>query len=160
MKKISFALICTLLAFVFTSCQSGDNKDANGNTPSTVVEKMYQAIQTKDFALAASYNRLPDNVKISKENIYDQFKDYPADENGKVIITKEDWYNFLIDRMTVQSENYSLDSWEIVAEEVSNTDPNSAKVKTKIKITNQNVQSEAECSFLLKRENNIWFIIG
>ena len=56
--------------------------------------------------------------------------------------------------------NYVLKSYEVVSEEISNTDPNSAKVKTKITYTKNGVDGEAECSFPLKRENDVWLIIG
>lgn len=160
MKKLSLTLICAIAVLFFASCQSADSKDANGNTPSTVVEKMYQAIQENDFATAASFNKIPDTVKINKDNIYQQFKDNPTDKNGKVIVTGEQWKSFLVERMTTQSEDFSLISWEIVSEEISKTDPNSAKVKTKIKIKTQKGQLETECSFPLKREKNVWLIIG
>lgn len=160
MKKLSLIIVCAVAALCFVSCQTANSEDANGNTPSTVVEKMYQAIKANDYALATSYTKIPDNVKIVKENLYEQFVNNPIDENGKVVVSSDEWRAFLIEKMELQSEGYSLDSWEIVSEEISKTDPNSAKVKTKIRITTQNGQSEAECSFPLKRENNIWLIIG
>lgn len=162
MKKISLVIVCAVSALLFASCQTGTREDANGNTPSSVVEKMYQAIQAKDFAMAASYNRIPDTVKIKLAEggkIYEQFQSNPV-ENEKIIITSEEWKSFLIGKMETLSENYSLDSWEIVSEEISNTDPNSAKVKTKIHVTTQEGESDVECSFPLKRDNNIWLIIG
>ena len=152
--------MCAVSTLFFASCQSGDSHDANGDTPSSVVEKMYKAIKANDFAAAASYNKIPDTVKIEKKNVFEQFKNNPTDKDGKVIVTNEQWKAFLIDKMQTQSENYTLDSWEIVDEEISNTDPNSAKVKTKIKFTTPKGQQETECSFPLKRDNNVWLIIG
>jgi hypothetical protein len=145
----------------FASCQSDAKKeDANGNTPSTVVDKMYQAVKAKDFATAVAYNKIPDNVKIVNSNLYEQFVGYPANEDGKVIVPGDEWKSFLIDKMQSQSENYALLDWEIVSEEISKTDPNSAKVKTKIHIMNGGSESKVDCSFPLKRENGIWLIIG
>lgn len=158
--------MCAVSALMFASCQTGEKEDANGNTPSSVVDKMYQAIQANDFAEAASYNKIPDTVKIAinaeKPNIYEQFQGNSKDKDGKVIITNEEWKAFLTEKMQAQADsaNYILESWEIVKEEISKTDPNSAKVKTKIHIKTKNGVSDAECSFPLKRENNIWLIIG
>lgn len=160
MKKLSLIILCAVSVAIFASCQTGNKEDANGNTPSTVVDKMYKAIQAYDFVEAASYTKIPDTVKIADKNIYEQFNANPIDENGKVVVTGEDWTAFLIEKMKLQSEDYTLDSWEIVKEEISKTDPNSAKVKTKIHITTSNGKSDAECSFPMKRENNIWLIIG
>ncbi len=158
--------MCALAVLFAAACQKAERKDANGHTPSDVVEQMYKAIQANDFATAATFNKIPDTVKIAPKkqgNMYDEFKDCPidtTDKKGKVIIPGEDWTNFLIDRMEQQSEDFSLVSWEIVKEEISKTDPNSAKVKTKIVVKTKKGQSEAECSFPLKREKNIWVIIG
>ncbi|MBP5546446.1 MAG: hypothetical protein J6X59_04100 [Bacteroidales bacterium] len=163
MKKLSLIILCAVSTLFFASCQTGDSKDKNGDTPSAVVEKMYQAIKDKDFDKAASFNKLPDTVKIEKKNIYKDFQIdslYQTDKDGKVIVPNEDWKTFLIGKMKAQSEEYTLDSWEIVDEEVSNTDPNSAKVKTKIKFTTKKGQQETECSFPMKREGNVWKIIG
>jgi len=146
-------------AVFFVSCQTGDPKDSNGDTPSSVVEKMYQAIKANDYVTAASFNKIPDTIKMKAENVFPQFQNNSKKED-KVIILGEEWGAFVIERMKNYSSDYSLDSWEIVSEEISNTDPNSAKVKTKIRITTKNGQSEAECSFPLKRENDVWLIIG
>lgn len=162
MKKLSLTIICALSVLFFASCQTGDKKDANGNTPSDVVEKMYKAIQTNDFELAASFNKIPDTVKINKENAYTQFAGNPTDkkDDKKIVVTGEEWKSFLIERMKSMCEQFTLVSYEIIAEEISNTDPNSAKVKTKITTQSKNGQNVTECSFPLKRENNIWVIIG
>ena len=165
MKKLSLIILCAAVSTLFfASCQSGDSKDANGDTPSSVVNKMYEAIKAKDFDKAVSYNKIPDTIKFDtvkiKKNLYKEFQNDSIDKDGKVIVTNEDWKAFLINMMKAQSEDYTLDSWEIVDEEISNTDPNSAKVKAKIKFTTKKVQHETECSFPLKREKNIWMIIG
>ena len=155
--------MCAVSVLFFASCQTADSKDANGDTPSAVVEKMYQAIQAQDFATAVSYNKIPDTVKIKLEkegNIYEQFQGCPTDKDGKVIVTGDEWKAFLMEKMQMQSEGYTLDSWEILSEEVSNTDPNAAKVKTRIHLTREGVKSETDCSFPMKRENGIWLIIG
>ena len=159
MKKLSLIILCAMMAFFFVSCQTSEPKDSNGNSPKDVVEKMYQAIKAKDYVTAASFNKIPDTVKMKAENVYPQFQNNPK-KGDKVIILGEEWGAFVIERLKNYSTGYSLDSWEIVSEEISNTDPNSAKVKTKIHITSKNGQSEAECSFPLKRENDIWLIIG
>lgn len=190
MKKITLTLICAMAVLLAAACQKAERKDANGNTPTDVVNQMYKAIQANDFETAVTFNKIPDTVKISPigevqdmevnfdtadenviadtalvnhPNIYEQFKEYPVDTTGKkvkVIIPGEDWKAFMIERMKKENENFTLVSWEIVKEEISKTDPNSAKVKTKIVIKTNGVQSETECSFPLKRENNVWLIIG
>ena len=159
MKKLSLIILSAMMAFFFASCQTSEPKDANGNTPKDVVEKMYQAIKANDYVTAASFNKIPDTIKMKAENVYPQFQNN-SKKGDKIIILGEEWGAFVIERMKNYSSDYSLDSWEIVSEEISNTDPNSAKVKTKIHITTKNGQSEAECSFPLKRENGVWLIIG
>ena len=67
MKKLSI-IIYVVLALFFVSCKNGDTKDANGDTPSTVVDKMYQAIKANNFAEAVSYNKIPDTVRIPVKN--------------------------------------------------------------------------------------------
>lgn len=151
--------MCAVAAFFFASCQTGVREDKNGDTPTSVVEKMYKAIQNNDFAAAAEFNKIPDTVKMKAENVYPEFKANPV-VDGKVIITGDQWRTYVIQRMKDESVGYTLDSWEIVSEEISKTDPNSAKVKTKIQVTTKNGKSEAECSFPLKRENDVWRIIG
>ncbi|MBQ3709354.1 MAG: hypothetical protein II887_01485 [Bacteroidales bacterium] len=166
MKKISLIVICALTALFFASCQTGKREDKNGDTPTSVVDKMYQAIKANDFESAASYNKIPDTIKMKlkeETNVYQEFQNNPKikdKKDVKVIITGDEWRTFLINKMQNQSKDYSLDSWEIVSEEISKTDPNSAKVKTTIHITNKGVASEADCSFPLKRENDEWKIIG
>ena len=162
MKKISFVILCAVATLVFASCKTGDNKDANGDTPSSVVEKMHKAIKANNFDEAVSYSKIPDTLKIKivEKNIYEQFKDNPTDKDGKVIVTSDEWKAFLISKMEAESKGSTLDSWEIVDEEISNTDPNSAKVKVKIKRTTEKGQQEAEKTFPLKREDNVWKIIG
>lgn len=164
MKKLSL-IICALTAFFFVSCQQGNPKDKNGDTPKDVVEKMYQSVKAKDFDVAVSYNKIPDTIKMKlmdEKNVYQEFQNNAKDKDGNVIILGEEWKTFVIEQMKGQSSSskYSLDNWEIVSEEISKTDPNSAKVKTKIQIITQNGKSEAECSFPLKRENGVWLIIG
>ena len=166
MKKLSLIVICALTALFFASCQTGKREDKNGDTPSSVVDKMYQAVKAQNFDTAALYNKIPDTIKMKlmdEKNVYQEFQNNPkvnGKKDVKVIITGEEWRAFLIEKMKNQSKDYSLDSWEIVSEEISKTDPNSAKVKTKIQITTQNGKSEAECSFPLKREDDVWLIIG
>ena len=135
-------------AVFFVSCQTGDPKDSNGDTPSSVVEKMYQAIQNNQFEEAASYCKVPEKV--------DNMDSYNAGKQGSA------WKDIVISTMVEQSKvsNYVLKNYEVVSEEISNTDPNSAKVKTKITYSKNGVDGEAECSFPLKRENDIWLIIG
>lgn len=159
MKKISLLVICAVTAFIFASCQAGEKADNNNRTPKDVVDEMYKAIQAGNFDEAAAFTKIPDAVKMEEEKVYKEFANNPR-EDGKVIIAGEEWRNFVVNKMQEQSADFSLDSWEIVSEEVSNTDPNSAKVKTKIHITNKGVASEADCSFPLKRENGVWLIIG
>lgn len=160
MKKSSLTILFAAIALLFASCKTGDPKDANGDTPSTVVEKMYKAIQSNDFATAASYNKIPDTVKIDAKNCYTQFANNPSNKDEKIIITGEEWKSFLVERMQAQNSEFSLIKWTIVSEEISKTDPNSAKVKTKITIKKQNGQYDVDCSFPMKRENNVWKIIG
>lgn len=164
MKKVTLIVVCAMAALFFASCQTGKREDKNNDTPSSVVDKMYKAIQNNDFAEAAKYNRIPDTIKMDETHVYEEFKNNKK-ADGKVVITKEEWQNFVIEKMKNQSAGFTLDSWEIVSEEISNTDPNSAKVNTKIHITRTDkdgnaVKSEAECSFPLKRENDVWLIIG
>ncbi|MBR5082772.1 MAG: hypothetical protein IKX35_10075 [Bacteroidales bacterium] len=148
MKKISLIILCAMSAVFFVSCQTGDPKDSNGDTPSSVVEKMYQAIQNNQFEEAASYCKVPEKV--------DNMDSYNAGKQGSA------WKDIVISTMVEQSKvsNYVLKNYEVVSEEISNTDPNSAKVKTKITYSKNGVDGEAECSFPLKRENDIWLIIG
>ncbi len=148
MKKLSLIVICALTALFFASCQTGKREDSNGNTPSSVVEKMYQAVQNNQFEEAATYCKVPEKV--------DNSESYNAAKNGAA------WKDIVISTMVEQSKasGYVLKSYEVVSEEISNTDPNSAKVKTKITYTKNGVDGEAECSFPLKRENDIWLIIG
>lgn len=148
MKKLSLIAICALTAFFFASCQAGDPKDSNGDTPSTVVEKMYKAIQDNQFGEAAKYCKLPEAV--------DNMEKYDAGKAGKA------WKDIVISQMEEQSKvaNYELKKFEIVKEEISKTDPNSAKVNTRITYSKNGVDGEADCSFPLKRENNVWLIIG
>ena len=148
MKKLSIIVICTLTALFFVSCQTGKREDCNGNTPSSVVEKMYQAIMNDQYEEAASYCKIPETV--------DNIGAYNA--GGQSV----DWKHLVISRMIEQAKasDYTLQKYEIVTEEISNTDPNSAKVKTKIFFTTNKGDMEAECSFPLKRENNVWLIIG
>ena len=161
MKKFSFAILGAVAVMFFASYQSGDSKDANGNTPSMVVEKMYQSLKSKDYAEAVSYNKIPDTVKIEKKNtIYEEFKDVEPDKDNKVVVTSADWKDFLIGKMESLGEDYVLESWEIFPEEVSKTDINSAKVKTRIHFTDKNGQHDSECSFSLRRSDNVWLIIG
>ena len=166
MKKLSLIVIFALTALFFASCQTGKREDKNGDTPTSVVDKMYQAIKTNDYEIAASYNKIPDTIKMKlmdEKNVYQDFQNNPkvnGKKDVKVVITGEEWKSFLVKKMKDQSEGYSLDSWEIVSEEISKTDPNSAKVKTKIQITTKDGKSEAECSFPLKREDDVWLIIG
>lgn len=143
----------------FASCQSGDPKDDKGNTPSDVVEQMYKAIQAKDFKTAADFSKIPDTIKMVEKKVYKEFENN-AKKDDKVIITGEEWSTFVIQQMEEQSADFSLDKWEISSEEISKTDPNSAKVKTKIYVTKKGVASEADCSFPLKREKGEWKIIG
>lgn len=151
--------MCAVAAFFFASCQTGVREDKNGDTPTSVVDKMYKAIQSNDYAAAAEFNKIPDTIKMKADNVYPEFKANPV-VDGKVIITGDQWRAYVIERMKGESVGYTLDSWEIVSEEISKTDPNSAKVKTKIQVTTKNGKSEAECSFPLKRENDVWRIIG
>lgn len=151
--------MCAVAAFFFASCQTGVREDRNGDTPTSVVDKMYKAIQSNDYAAAAEFNKIPDTIKMKADNVYPEFKANPV-VDGKVIITGDQWRAYVIERMKGESVGYTLDSWEIVSEEISKTDPNSAKVKTKIQVTTKNGKSEAECSFPLKRENDVWRIIG
>ena len=166
MKKLSLIVVFALTALFFASCQTGKREDKNGDTPTSVVDKMYQAIKAGDFEIAASYNKIPDTIKMKlmdEKNVYQDFQNNPKvndKKDVKVVIMGEEWKAFLIKKMKDQSEGYSLDSWEIVSEEISKTDPNSAKVKTKITYTKNGVDGEAECSFPLKRENDVWLIIG
>ena len=148
MKKLSLIIICALTTLFFASCQTGKREDSNGNTPSSVVEKMYQAIQNNQFEEAATYCKVPEKV--------DNSGSYNAAKNGAA------WKDIVISTMVEQSKvsNYVLKGYEVVSEEISNTDPNSAKVKTKITYTKNGVDGEAECSFPLKRENDVWLIIG
>ena len=159
MKKLSLIVMCAVAAFFFASCQTGVREDRNGDTPTSVVDKMYKAIQSNDYAAAAEFNKIPDTIKMKADNVYPEFKANPV-VDGKVIITGDQWRAYVIERMKGESVGYTLDSWEIVSEEISKTDPNSAKVKTKIQVTTKNGKSEAECSFPLKRENDVWRIIG
>lgn len=159
MKKLSLIVMCAVAAFFFASCQTGVREDKNGDTPTSVVDKMYKAIQSNDYAAAAEFNKIPDTIKMKADNVYPEFKANPV-VDGKVIITGDQWRAYVIERMKGESVGYTLDSWEIVSEEISKTDPNSAKVKTKIQVTTKNGKSEAECSFPLKRENDVWRIIG
>jgi hypothetical protein len=161
MKKLSLIVICALTALFFASCQTGKREDKNGNTPTSVVEKMYEAIKTNDFATAASYNKLPDTIKMKDGNVYKEFNNNNK-KGDKVIVTGEEWKNSVVSKMEEQSKasNYVLKSYEVVSEEISNTDPNSAKVKTKITYSKNGVDGEAECSFPLKRDNDVWLIIG
>lgn len=168
MKKLSI-IIYVVLALFFVSCKNGDTKDANGDTPSTVVDKMYQAIKANNFAEAVSYNKIPDTVRIpvKNKNIYEGFKNCPVEQGKKndgtdvYIIAKEEWEEFLLSMIQQQYLNASLESWQIIDENISKTDPNSAKVKTKITIKIKDGSSkERECSFPLKRENGKWLIIG
>lgn len=159
MKKLSIIVMCVVAVFFFVSCQTGNPKDINGDTPSMVVDKLYKAIQADKYDEAAAYNKIPDTIKMKTVNVYPEFKGNPV-VDGKVIITGDQWKAYVIERMKCESSGYSLDSWEIVSEEISKTDPNSAKVKTKIHITTKDGESEAECSFPLKRENDVWLIIG
>ena len=148
MKKLSLIVICTLTALFFASCQSGKREDKNGDTPSSVVEKMYKATQNNQFEEAASYCKIPDKV--------DNMDSYSAAKSGAA------WKDIVISTMVEQSKasNYVLKSYEIVSEEISNTDPSSAKVNTKITYSKNGVDGEAECSFPMKRENDVWLIIG
>ena len=148
MKKLSLIVICALTALLFASCQAGKREDSKGNTPSSVVETKYKAIQNNQFEEAATYCKVPDKV--------DNIEKYNAAKNGS------SWNDIVISAMVEQSKvsNYVLKSYEVVSEEISNTDPNSAKVKTKITYTKNGVDGEAECSFPLKRENDVWLIIG
>ena len=148
MKKLSILLACVLIALCFTSCQSGTREDKNGDTPSSVVEKMYQAIQNDQFGEAATYCKIPEKV--------DNMKSYSASENGAT------WKDIVISTMVGQSKvsSYILKSYEVVTEEISKTDPNSAKVKTRITYSKNGVDGKADCSFPLKREDGVWLIIG
>ena len=161
MKRLSLIVVCAIAALFFASCQTGKREDKNGNTPSDVVDSMYVAIQNKDFVKAASYNKLPDTIKMKEKNVYPDFKSN-SKKDDKIIITREEWSKFVVGQMDKQGqdEEFELVSWEIVSEEISKTDPNSAKVKTKIQISTKNGKSEAECSFPLKREDDVWKIIG
>lgn len=159
MKKISLLVICAITALFFASCQSGEKADKNNRTPEGVVDEMYKAIKAGEFAKAAEFTKIPDTVKMDEKKAYKEFANNPK-KDGKVIIAGEEWRRFVVKKMEEQSADFSLDSWEIVSEEISNTDPNSAKVKTKIHITNKGIASEADCSFPLKRENGVWLIIG
>ena len=157
-------MICAMAALLFASCQTGKREDKNNDTPTSVVDKMYKAIQNNDFDEAAKYTRIPDTIKMDETHAYKEFQNN-SKTDGKVIIAKEQWQKFVTEKMKNQSAGFTLDSWEIVSEEISNTDPNSAKVNTKIHITRKDkdgkdVKSEAECSFPLKRENDVWLIIG
>lgn len=157
MKKISFMAVFAIIALFLTSCQTGVREDNNGNTPTAVVEKMYQAIKAGDFDTAATFNRLPDTIRIKAEGVYQEFKGNPKDKDGNVVITAKDWIPFVISKM---QDSYTLESWEIVSEEISNTDPNSAKVKTTIHLSTDKGMIDSDCSFPLKRENGVWLIIG
>ena len=161
MRKLSLIVICALTAVLFASCQTGEKKDKNGDTPETVVKKMYQALQDKDYDKVASFSKIPDTVKIEKSDLalYKEFQNNAQNKNGKIVILGEDWSKFIVNQMK-QDTVYKLDKYEIVSEEISKTDPNSAKVKTKIQVTTSAGQSEAECSFPLKKEDNVWLIIG
>ena len=162
MKKILSYIIAGLFVMSLVSCQQGVREDKNGDTPTSVVEKMYKAINSNDFETAASYNKFPDTIKIKPEkdeNMYEQFKNNQKDKDGKYIIPKEEWKSFIINKMK-ENVDYSLESWEIVSEEISKTDPNSAQVKTKIHVKVKGEESVIESSFPLKRENDIWLIIG
>ena len=92
--------------------------------------------------------------------MYKEFKDIEPDNNNKYVINGDNWKSFVIEKMKEHCSSYKLESYEVTSEEISKTDPNSAKVKTKINITTSNGKSELECSFPLKRENDTWFIIG
>ena len=162
MKKILSYIIAGLITMSFVSCQQGEREDKNGNTPSSVVEKMYQAVNNNDFETAVSYNKFPDTIKIAPkkdENMYEQFKNNQKDKDGKYIILREEWISFIIKQMK-ENVDYSLESWEIISEEISNTDPNSAQVKTKIHIKKNGEETVTDSSFPLKREDGVWLIIG
>lgn len=148
MKKLSSIFVCLVIALLFASCQTSVREDKNGNTPSSVVEKMYQALQNNKYEQAAEFCKIPEEV--------DNIQKYDAAKQGKA------WKDIVILKMEEQSKisGYSLKKFEIVSEEISNTDPNSAKVKTKIYYSTSKGEEEAECSFPLKRENDIWLIIG
>lgn len=160
MKKISLVVICALTALLFASCQTGKREDKNGNTPTSVVEKMYKAIQNNKFDEAASYCKIPDTIKMAEKHVYKEFNNEKfAKKDGKVIIGEE-WNAFVIEKMKNESADFKLDTFWVVSEEISKTDPNSAKVKTRIRVIKKGVTSESDCSFPLKRENDIWLIIG
>ena len=159
MKKLSLIVICAFTALFFASCQSGKKTDKYGHTPSQVVDEMYKAIQIKDYAAAAEFTKIPDTILMDPNKTYPQFKNNPK-KGDKIVITGKDWKDFVVKRMKEQSADFTLDRWVVKSEEISNTDPNSAKVKTTIYITTKDGKSEADCSFPLKRENNVWLIIG
>ena len=161
MKKLSLIVICAFTALLFASCQSAKKEDKNGRTPSMVVDEMYKAMKDNRYDVAADFTKIPDTIKMKEEVAYPDFMGNEK-KDGKIIIAGDVWKKFVISQMQNQSESarFELESWEIVSEEISNTDPNSAKVKTRIHITTNDGKSDADCSFPMKRENGVWLIIG
>ena len=149
MKKISLIIVCALALF-FVSCQTADNHDKNGDTPTTVVEKMYKHLMMDDYIGAADYCKIPDSVK---PEVYDKYFNDNAELKGMA------WKEIVIAKMK-QSSDCKLIDFEVVAEEVSKTDPNNATVKTKITVKKGENEAKTDCSFPLKRDENVWKIIG
>ena len=154
MKRLSLLIVCALALFI-TSCQKADNRDINGNTPTKVVEMMYNYIQNNDYESAADCCKIPESVD---DKVYATYaKEYF--EAGEAVPT---WKEIVIKNMVKQGDEsgIKLVDFKVISEEISKTDPNNANVKTVITIIKNDVQSEAECSFPLKREENVWRIIG
>lgn len=150
MKKISLFLACAI-ALLVVSCKMADNKDKNGNTPTTVVEEMYKNIQEGAYDKAAEFCKIPDS--IDKEVWAKYVEQDPA-------IKDMLWKEVVINKMNKQKEGFELKEYKVVKEEISKTDPDNANVKTTITIVKDGVESNAECAFPLKREEGVWRIIG
>lgn len=143
------------MALFITSCQKADNRDINGDTPTTMVERMYNCIQNNDYEGAAKCCKIPVSVD---DKVYATYaKEYL--DAGEAVPT---WKEIVINNMIKQGEEsgITLVDYKVISEEISKTDPNNANVKTIISIIKNDIQSETECSFPLKREENIWRIIG
>ena len=143
MKKISLFIVCAI-ALLLVSCQVAVREDSNNQTPTSVVEKMYENIQKGNYEAAAEYCKIPDSVKV---DVYEKYQAKYPEYKGM------DWKNIVINSMNKQKEGFELKKFEVISEEISNTDPNNATVKTIITIVKNGVESTAECSFPVKRES-------
>ena len=154
MKRLSIIIVCALALFI-TSCQKADNRDINGNTPTKVVEMMYKCIQNDDYVGAAKCCKIPESVD---DKVYATYAKEYLEADGTI----PTWREIVINSMIKQDaeSKVELAEFTVISEEISKTDPNNANVKTRIVIVKNDVKSEAECSFPLKREENVWKIIG